>query len=152
MGKKFAEYSKLDLSEVNGKVLKKWDENQVFAKSMTEREGCPSFVFFEGPPSANGMPGIHHVMARTIKDIFCRYKTMKGYQVKRKAGWDTHGLPVELSVEKALGIRQTKKGGQCRPPFNIQFQQLIKNLHEVSTKTQVSGMCFVHVDTFAPLL
>lgn len=100
MGKKFAEYSKLDLSEVNGKVLKKWDENQVFVKSMTEREGCPSFVFFEGPPSANGMPGIHHVMARSIKDIFCRYKTMKGFQVKRKAGWDTHGLPVELGVER----------------------------------------------------
>ena len=110
MGKKFAEYSKLDLSEVNGKVLKKWDENQVFAKSMTEREGCPSFVFFEGPPSANGMPGIHHVMARSIKDIFCRYKTMKGFQVKRKAGWDTHGLPVELGVEKALGITKEDIG------------------------------------------
>ena len=110
MGKKFAEYSKLDLSEVNGKVLKKWDENQVFVKSMTEREGCPSFVFFEGPPSANGMPGIHHVMARSIKDIFCRYKTMKGFQVKRKAGWDTHGLPVELGVEKALGITKEDIG------------------------------------------
>ena len=110
MGKKFAEYSKLDLSEVNGKVVKKWDENQVFAKSMTEREGCPSFVFFEGPPSANGMPGIHHVMARSIKDIFCRYKTMKGFQVKRKAGWDTHGLPVELGVEKALGITKEDIG------------------------------------------
>ena len=110
MGKKFDEYSKLDLSEVNGKVLKKWDENQVFAKSMTEREGCPSFVFFEGPPSANGMPGIHHVMARSIKDIFCRYKTMKGFQVKRKAGWDTHGLPVELGVEKALGITKEDIG------------------------------------------
>ena len=110
MGKKFAEYSKLDLSEVNGNVLKKWDENQVFAKSMTEREGCPSFVFFEGPPSANGMPGIHHVMARSIKDIFCRYKTMKGFQVKRKAGWDTHGLPVELGVEKALGITKEDIG------------------------------------------
>ena len=110
MGKKFAEYSKLDLSEVNGKVLKKWDENQVFAKSMTEREGCPSIVFFEGPPSANGMPGIHHVMARSIKDIFCRYKTMKGFQVKRKAGWDTHGLPVELGVEKALGITKEDIG------------------------------------------
>ena len=110
MGKKFAEYSKLDLSEVNGKVLKKWDENQVFAKSMTEREGCPSFVFFEGPPSANGMPGIHHVMAPSIKDIFCRYKTMKGFQVKRKAGWDTHGLPVELGVEKALGITKEDIG------------------------------------------
>ena len=110
MGKKFAEYSKLDLSDVNGKVLEKWDENQVFAKSMTEREGCPSFVFFEGPPSANGMPGIHHVMARSIKDIFCRYKTMKGFQVKRKAGWDTHGLPVELGVEKALGITKEDIG------------------------------------------
>ena len=110
MGKKFAEYSKFDLSDVNKKVLEKWDENQVFAKSMTEREGCPSFVFFEGPPSANGMPGIHHVMARSIKDIFCRYKTMKGFQVKRKAGWDTHGLPVELGVEKALGITKEDIG------------------------------------------
>lgn len=110
MSKKFAEYSQFDLSEVNKEVLKKWDENQVFAKSMTEREGCPSFVFFEGPPSANGMPGIHHVMARSIKDIFCRYKTMKGYQVKRKAGWDTHGLPVELGVEKALGITKEDIG------------------------------------------
>ena len=110
MGKKFAEYSQFDLSKVNAEVLKKWDENQVFAKSMTEREGCPSFVFFEGPPSANGMPGIHHVMARSIKDIFCRYKTMKGFQVKRKAGWDTHGLPVELGVEKALGITKEDIG------------------------------------------
>ena len=110
MGKRFTEYSQFDLSQVNKDVLKKWDENKVFAKSMTEREVCPSFVFFEGPPSANGMPGIHHVMARTIKDIFCRYKTMKGYQVKRKAGWDTHGLPVELSVEKALGITKEDIG------------------------------------------
>ena len=110
MGKRFTEYSQFDLSQVNKDVLKKWDENKVFAKSMTERDGCPSFVFFEGPPSANGMPGIHHVMARTIKDIFCRYKTMKGYQVKRKAGWDTHGLPVELSVEKALGITKEDIG------------------------------------------
>ena len=110
MGKRFTEYSQFDLSQVNKDVLKKWDENQVFATSMTERDGCPSFVFFEGPPSANGMPGIHHVMARTIKDIFCRYKTMKGYQVKRKAGWDTHGLPVELGVEKALGITKEDIG------------------------------------------
>ena len=110
MGKRFTEYSQFDLSQVNKDVLKKWDENKVFAKSMTERDGCPSFVFFEGPPSANGMPGIHHVMARTIKNIFCRYKTMKGYQVKRKAGWDTHGLPVELSVEKALGITKEDIG------------------------------------------
>lgn len=110
MGKKFAEHSQLNLSQVNKDVLKKWDENGVFAKSMTEREGCPSFVFYEGPPSANGMPGIHHVMARSIKDIFCRYKTMKGYQVKRKAGWDTHGLPVELGVEKSLGITKEDIG------------------------------------------
>ncbi len=107
---KFAEYSKFNLSEINKEVLKKWDEDQVFAKSMTEREGCPSFVFYEGPPSANGMPGIHHVIARTIKDTFCRYKTMKGFQVKRKAGWDTHGLPVELGVEKALGITKEDIG------------------------------------------
>ena len=110
MGKRFTEYSQFDLSQVNKDVLKKWDENKVFAKSMTERDGCPSFVFFEGPPSANGMPGIHHVMARSIKDIFCRYKTMKGYQVKRKAGWDTHGLPVELGVEKSLGITKEDIG------------------------------------------
>ena len=110
MGKKFAEYQKFNLSDINKEVLKKWDENDVFAKSMTEREGCPSFVFYEGPPSANGMPGIHHVMARSIKDIFCRYKTMKGYQVKRKAGWDTHGLPVELGVEKAMGITKEDIG------------------------------------------
>ncbi len=110
MGKKFTEYSQFDLSQVNKDVLKKWDENSVFAKSMTEREGCPSFVFYEGPPSANGMPGIHHVMARSIKDIFCRYKTMKGFQVKRKAGWDTHGLPVELGVEKAMGITKEDIG------------------------------------------
>ena len=110
MSKKFAEHSQLNLSQVNKDVLKKWDENDVFAKSMTEREGCPSFVFYEGPPSANGMPGIHHVMARTIKDTFCRYKTMKGFQVKRKAGWDTHGLPVELGVEKALHITKEDIG------------------------------------------
>ena len=110
MDKKFTEYGQLNLSEVNKEVLKAWDEKDVFAKSMTEREGCPSFVFYEGPPSANGMPGIHHVMARAIKDIFCRYKTMKGFQVKRKAGWDTHGLPVELGVEKALGITKEDIG------------------------------------------
>ena len=91
-------------------MLKKWDENDVFHKSLETREGCPSFVFYEGPPSANGMPGIHHVMARSIKDIFCRYKTMKGFHVKRKAGWDTHGLPVELGVEKALGITKEDIG------------------------------------------
>ena len=110
MGKKFAEYSAFNLSDINKEILKKWDDKDVFHRSMTEREGCPSFVFYEGPPSANGMPGIHHVMARSIKDIFCRYKTMKGFHVKRKAGWDTHGLPVELGVEKALGITKEDIG------------------------------------------
>ena len=110
MGKKFAEYSNFNLSEINKEVLKQWDEKDIFRKSVETREGAPSFVFFEGPPSANGMPGIHHVMARSIKDIFCRYKSMKGFQVKRKAGWDTHGLPVELSVEKELGITKEDIG------------------------------------------
>ena len=110
MANRFAERTQLNLSDVNKEVLKMWDDADVFHKSMTEREGCPSFVFYEGPPSANGMPGIHHVMARSIKDIFCRYKTMKGFLVKRKAGWDTHGLPVELGVEKAMGITKEDIG------------------------------------------
>ena len=108
--KKYNEYSKFNLSDINKEVLKKWDAEGVFARSICEREGAPSFVFYEGPPSANGMPGIHHVMARTIKDIVCRYKTMQGYQVLRKAGWDTHGLPVELGVEKSLGITKEDIG------------------------------------------
>ena len=110
MSKKFAERTKLNLSEVNKEVLGQWDAEDVFHKSMTEREGCPSFIFFEGPPSANGHPGIHHVLARSLKDTFCRFKTMKGFQVKRKAGWDTHGLPVELGVEKELGITKEDIG------------------------------------------
>lgn len=110
MSKKFAEYSKFDLSNVNKEILKKWQDGDVFHKSLEIREGHPSFVFYEGPPSANGMPGIHHVIARSIKDIFCRYKTMKGYKVNRKAGWDTHGLPVELGVEKSLGITKEDIG------------------------------------------
>ena len=108
--KKYTEYNKFNLSDINKEVLEKWDSEDVFARSIIEREGAPSFVFYEGPPSANGMPGIHHVMARTIKDIVCRYKTMKGYQVLRKAGWDTHGLPVELGVEKSLGITKEDIG------------------------------------------
>ena len=110
MDKKFQEYKGLDLSQVNKDVLKEWKAQHTFEESLKIREGHPSFVFFEGPPSANGMPGIHHVMARTIKDTFCRYKTMKGFLVKRKAGWDTHGLPVELGVEKALGITKEDIG------------------------------------------
>ncbi len=110
MSKKFTEYSKFDLSNVNKEVLKKWKDGDIFHKSLETREGHPTFVFYEGPPSANGMPGIHHVIARSIKDIFCRYKTMKGYLVNRKAGWDTHGLPVELGVEKTLGITKEDIG------------------------------------------
>lgn len=110
MSKKFTERSGMNLYAVNEEVLKEWDEADLFHRSISEREGCPSYVFFEGPPSANGHPGIHHVMARTIKDVFCRYKTMQGFQVNRKAGWDTHGLPVELGVEKELGITKEDIG------------------------------------------
>ena len=110
MSVKFKEYKQLDLSEVNKRVLKRWEEDDTFHKSISTREGQPTFIFYEGPPSANGMPGIHHVMARAIKDIFCRYKTMKGFRVHRKAGWDTHGLPVELSVEKSLNITKEDIG------------------------------------------
>ena len=108
--KKFKEYSGLNLSDINKEMLSQWSDKNIFHKSIETREGKPSFVFYEGPPSANGLPGIHHVMGRTIKDVFCRYKTMQGFQVKRKAGWDTHGLPVELGVEKALGITKEDIG------------------------------------------
>ncbi len=107
---KFKEYDKLDLTSIAENILKDWERNDTFQKSISSREGNTPFVFYEGPPSANGMPGIHHVMARAIKDIFCRYKTQKGFQVKRKAGWDTHGLPVELGVEKELGITKDDIG------------------------------------------
>ena len=107
---KFKEYKGLDLAATAADVLKEWDENDTFHKSISTREGHPAFVFYEGPPSANGLPGIHHVMARTIKDVFCRYKTQRGYLVHRKAGWDTHGLPVELGVEKKLGITKEDIG------------------------------------------
>lgn len=110
MSNKFQEYKQLDLAQINKEVLKRWQEDDTFHKSISTREGHPTFVFYEGPPSANGMPGIHHVMARAIKDIFCRYKTMKGFRVHRKAGWDTHGLPVELSVEKMLNITKDDIG------------------------------------------
>ena len=107
---KFTEYDKFNLPEINKEVLAQWNADDLFRRSIELREGCKPFVFFEGPPSANGMPGIHHVMARTIKDIFCRYKTMQGFKVNRKAGWDTHGLPVELGVEKMLGITKEDIG------------------------------------------
>ena len=110
MEKKFAEYNSLNLSDINQEILKRWKEDDVFNRSLEIRKDAPAYVFYEGPPSANGMPGIHHVIARSIKDIFCRYKTMKGFRVDRKAGWDTHGLPVELSVEKTLGITKEDIG------------------------------------------
>ena len=97
---KYNEYKNINLAKVSQEILEFWKENKIFKKSITSRKGSPSFTFYEGPPSANGTPGIHHVMARTVKDTFCRYKTLKGFQVKRKGGWDTHGLPVELQVEK----------------------------------------------------
>ncbi|QFQ11618.1 isoleucine--tRNA ligase [Pseudoprevotella muciniphila] len=124
MSKKFNEQSKLDLFSVNEEVLAEWDKQDLFHRSMSEREGCPEYVFYEGPPSANGHPGIHHVMARTIKDVFCRYKTMQGFLVKRKAGWDTHGLPVELSVEKELGITKEDIGK------NISIEEYNKKCRE----------------------
>ena len=108
--KRFNEYKQLNLPALSREVLAQWEQEGLFEKSITTREGHPQFLFFEGPPSANGMPGIHHVMARTIKDTFCRFKTMQGYQVRRKAGWDTHGLPVELGVEKMLGITKEDIG------------------------------------------
>jgi len=110
MSQKFPEYKGLDLPQVADEILSYWKENDIFDKSVSSRDDQPSFVFFEGPPSANGLPGIHHVMSRAIKDIFCRYKTQKGFQVKRKAGWDTHGLPIELGVEKELGITKEDIG------------------------------------------
>lgn len=110
MSVKFPEYKGLDLSQVNKDVLKNWEAEKAFELSLSERQGHPTYVFYEGPPSANGIPGIHHVMARSIKDIFCRYKTQQGFLVNRKAGWDTHGLPVELGVEKALGITKEDIG------------------------------------------
>lgn len=122
--KKYTEYKGLDLSQTAKDVQKSWDENNIFEKSITSREGKAPFVFYEGPPSANGLPGIHHVMARSIKDIFCRYKTQKGFQVKRKAGWDTHGLPIELSVEKALGITKEDIGKKITvEQYNIECRK-----------------------------
>ena len=141
MSKKFNEYNGFNLSNVNKEVLEQWNKNGLFEESMKVREGNTSFVFYEGPPSANGMPGIHHVMARTIKDIFCRYKTMKGFHVKRKAGWDTHGLPVELGVEKALGITKEDIGKKISvDDYNAACrQEVMKYTKEWETLTNSMG-------------
>ncbi|NLH23134.1 MAG: class I tRNA ligase family protein, partial [Bacteroidales bacterium] len=107
---KFPEYKNLDLPAIQEEITGKWDQEQTFRRSVEDRPEAPAFVFFEGPPSANGMPGIHHVISRAIKDVVCRYKTQRGFKVERRAGWDTHGLPVELNVEKMLGITKEDIG------------------------------------------
>ena len=151
MDKKFAEYTQFDLSQINKEILQEWNNNDLFHKSMSIRDGHPSFVFYEGPPSANGMPGIHHVMARTIKDIFCRYKTMKGFLVRRKAGWDTHGLPVELSVEKSLGITKEDIGKRISvEEYNAACRKdVMKYTHEWEDLTHKMGYW---VDTEHPYI
>src|SRR5215218_2232311 len=110
MAIRYKEFKYLNLPSIEEEVLERWDKENAFQKSVTLREGAQPFVFYEGPPSANGMPGIHHVISRTLKDLVCRYKTLQGFQVKRKGGWDTHGLPVELQVEKELGITKDDIG------------------------------------------
>jgi len=132
-------------------MLAQWNSEHLFEQSMSFREGAPSYVFFEGPPSANGMPGIHHVMARTIKDLFCRYKTMKGFHVKRKAGWDTHGLPVELGVEKALGITKEDIGKKISvDEYNAACRrEVMKYTREWETLTNEMGYW---VDTTDPYI
>lgn len=139
--KKFPEYQNFNLSDINKEVLQQWNASNLFENSIKARQGSPSFVFFEGPPSANGRPGIHHVMARTIKDIFCRYKTMKDFQVKRKAGWDTHGLPVELGVEKSLGITKEDIGKKISvDDYNSACrQEVMKFTREWETLTNTMG-------------
>jgi isoleucyl-tRNA synthetase len=141
MGNHFQEYKQLDLSQINKEVLKRWEKDDTFHQSISTREGHPAFVFYEGPPSANGMPGIHHVIARTIKDIFCRYKTMKGFRVHRKAGWDTHGLPVELSVEKSLGITKEDIGKKISvEEYNASCRrEVMKYTREWEQLTRIMG-------------
>jgi isoleucyl-tRNA synthetase len=132
MSNQYKTYTSLNLSQTAKEVQKRWDEENTFEKSITSREGNAPFVFYEGPPSANGLPGIHHVMARSIKDIFCRYKTQKGFQVKRKAGWDTHGLPIELSVEKALGITKEDIGKKITvEQYNIECRKDVMKYTDV---------------------
>jgi len=141
MDKKFTQHSSFNLAEINRTMLDDWNRKHLFETSVKEREGAPAFVFFEGPPSANGMPGIHHVMARTIKDLFCRYKTMKGYSVRRKAGWDTHGLPVELGVEKSLGITKEDIGKKISvDDYNSACRrEVMKYTREWETLTNMMG-------------
>lgn len=149
--KKFKEYSGFNLSDINKDMLERWTAEDLFGRSLELREGAPSFVFYEGPPSANGMPGIHHVMARTIKDLFCRFKTMRGFQVKRKAGWDTHGLPVELGVERSLGITKEDIGKKISvDEYNAACRrEVMKYTREWETLTREMGYW---VDTTDPYI
>ena len=149
--KKFNERSRQNLSELNKEMLSTWEAENLFEQSVALREGAPSFVFYEGPPSANGMPGIHHVMARTIKDLFCRYKTMQGFQVHRKAGWDTHGLPVELGVEKSLHINKEDIGVKISvEDYNAACRrEVMKYTREWETLTNIMGYW---VDTTDPYI
>ncbi|MDE6467473.1 MAG: class I tRNA ligase family protein, partial [Muribaculaceae bacterium] len=151
MMKKFNEYSGLNLADINKEMLDKWNAADLFRRSVALREGAPSFVFYEGPPSANGMPGIHHVMARTIKDLFCRYKTMQGFRVNRKAGWDTHGLPVELGVERSLGITKEDIGKKISvDEYNAACRhEVMKYTKEWETLTDIMGYW---VDTTDPYI
>lgn len=151
MSKKFKEYNGLNLSEVNREMLSRWTEEGLFERSVSEREGCRPFIFYEGPPSANGMPGIHHVMARTIKDFVCRYFTMKGRKVVRKAGWDTHGLPVELGVEKTLGITKEDIGRKISvEEYNSACRrEVMKYTHEWEQLTHSMGYW---IDTKEPYI
>jgi isoleucyl-tRNA synthetase len=134
MSAKYAEFSGLNLPAIEKEILAKWDETNAFQKSIDLKEGKTPFVFYEGPPSANGMPGIHHVISRTLKDLVCRYKTMQGFQVKRKGGWDTHGLPVELGVEKELGITKEDIGKKIR------LKNTTKNAVKQFYVTKTNGM------------
>lgn len=149
--KKFNEYNGLNLSQLNKDILARWNADGLFEQSVALREGAPSYVFYEGPPSANGMPGIHHVMARTIKDLFCRYKTMQGFHVKRKAGWDTHGLPVELGVERSLGITKEDIGKTISvDEYNAACRrEVMKYTREWETLTKLMGYW---VDTTDPYI
>ena len=137
----FPDYNNLNLSKIGDEILSYWRDNNIFEKSIQSREGAKPFIFFEGPPSANGLPGIHHVLARTIKDIFPRYKTMKGFQVNRKAGWDTHGLPIELGVEKKLGITKEDIGTKISvEDYNLECKkEVMKYTHIWNDLTSKMG-------------
>ena len=142
MSTKFTEYKGLNLPNVADEILNYWKENNIFEKSITTRDDNKPFIFFEGPPSANGLPGIHHAMGRTIKDIFCRYKTLKGFQVKRKEGWDTHGLPVELGVEKELGITKEDIGTKITvEEYNIACKKAVMKYTDIwNSLTEKNGI------------